>query len=45
MLDNGQRGILLTMDLEKDSDEIKNILLNEILYQEKIQNALAVADL
>lgn len=40
MLDNGQRGILLTMDLEKDSDEIKNILLNEILYQEKIKNAV-----
>lgn len=40
MLDNGQRGILLTMNLEGDCNEIENILLNEELYQEKIQKAL-----
>lgn len=40
MLDNGERGILLTMNLEVDCNEIENILLNEELYQEKIQKGL-----
>ncbi|MGV9003493.1 glycosyltransferase [Flavobacterium sp.] len=40
MLDNGQRGILLTMNLEVDCNEIKIILLNAELYQVKIQKGL-----
>ncbi len=40
MLDNGNRGILLTMNLDADCQIIETIILNENLYQEKIQKAL-----
>jgi glycosyltransferase involved in cell wall biosynthesis len=40
MLENGERGILLNMNLEKDVYEIEKILLNEKLYQEKVDNAV-----
>ncbi|HLF52417.1 glycosyltransferase family 4 protein [Flavobacterium sp.] len=40
MLGNGERGIILTMDLEKDIQQIKRTLDNEALYQSKAGKAV-----
>lgn len=40
MLDFGKRGVLLEMDLEKDTNEIKNIIDNETLFLQKSKQAL-----
>lgn len=40
MLNNGERGVLLEMNLEKDVFQIEKILLNEKLYQSKVDNAI-----
>jgi glycosyltransferase involved in cell wall biosynthesis len=39
MLDYGNRGVLLEMDLEKDINQLKAVLKNEIDYQIKSQKA------
>lgn len=40
MLDNGSRGILLDLDIEKDCQKIIDIINNESSYNEKVQNAI-----
>jgi len=40
MLDNGNRGLLLDFDLEKDVNEMVLLLKNNNLYQEKVNNAV-----
>jgi glycosyltransferase involved in cell wall biosynthesis len=39
MLDNGKRGILLEMNLEKDVIQIEKLILDENEYQQKINDA------
>lgn len=39
MLDNGNRGVLLEMDLEKDADQLESLLQNETDYQMKSKKA------
>ena len=40
MLDNGNRGVLLTKNLENDTLKISELLENENLYQQKVTNAV-----
>jgi glycosyltransferase involved in cell wall biosynthesis len=40
MLDNENRGLLLTLDLEKDTKKIKQLLNNEEVYFQKAKNAI-----
>ena len=40
MLDNGNRGVLIDLNLENDLIKIINILNNEVVYQEKVINAM-----
>lgn len=40
MLDHGERGIILTMDLEKDIQQMKSTLDNETLYHSKAAKAM-----
>lgn len=40
MLDNGSRGILLEMNLERDVQQIIELLTNNSLYQKKVEEAL-----
>ena len=40
MLDNGNRGLLIDMNLEVDVKKIENILNDESDYQEKVSNAI-----
>ncbi len=40
MLDNGNRGVLIDLNLENDIKKIINILNNEAVYQEKVINAM-----
>jgi glycosyltransferase involved in cell wall biosynthesis len=39
MLDNGKRGLVLTMNLEEDVLRIKRVLDDEAVYQDKVANA------
>ena len=39
MLDNGDRGILIALDLEKDLHQLETLLKDEIFYQEMSQKA------
>jgi glycosyltransferase involved in cell wall biosynthesis len=40
MLANGNRGLLLDMNLEEDANKIINLLQDNNLYQEKVNNAI-----
>lgn len=40
MLDNGNRGVLLELQLDEDVDRIVTILTESLLYQEKVKNAI-----
>ncbi len=40
MLDNGNRGLLLDLELEKDVDQIESVLKDHLLYQEKVKNGV-----
>ncbi len=40
MLDNGNRGVLLSKELDIDVQKIEKLLINQVLYQQKVQNAL-----
>jgi len=41
MLDHGKRGVLLTMDLNRDVSEIKNILESQQQYDDKVLKSVA----